>query len=265
MLYRFTGNNDAWSPEALASDRLGNLYGAAYGGAYGVGTVYELTPSAWGWTEKILYSFTGGSDGAAPYALLVGNDGNLYGTALEGGDPNCYPPYGCGTVFQLVPSGNGWTLNVIHTFHPSDGSNAGRLLVQDSSGILYGTSIVVTSTGGLQEQVFMLSPSDDGWVFTVIWQTSYSYEEIYGLALDDVGNLYGVATNTGTGSPLVFEFFKRTRDGQFHEWGESDLWFPADYGVAVDHQGNLYGTTFECGTYGYGTVWQFTGFTDLSP
>jgi uncharacterized repeat protein (TIGR03803 family) len=56
----------------LVSDQAGNLYGTSYaGGAQGNGTVYQLTPSNGGWIESILHSFTGGSDGANPDALLA--------------------------------------------------------------------------------------------------------------------------------------------------------------------------------------------------
>src|ERR1700693_112834 len=67
--------------------RGGNLYGVTYaGGAYGNGIVFELTPNGSAWTETVLYSFTGGSDGAFPYADLTFDDaGNLYGTTLYGG------------------------------------------------------------------------------------------------------------------------------------------------------------------------------------
>src|ERR1039458_3780536 len=87
-------------------------------GVYGGGTVFELTPSAGGWTEKIIYSFTGGSDGGLPDSLLLGQDGNLYGTTYYGGDGG-----GGGVIFQLVPSGDSWTETVIASYGLSgDGS-----------------------------------------------------------------------------------------------------------------------------------------------
>ena len=68
VLYQFTGLNDAYSGTNLVSDQVGNLYGTSQnGGAQGKGAVFELTPSGGGWTETILYSFTGGSDGANPW------------------------------------------------------------------------------------------------------------------------------------------------------------------------------------------------------
>ncbi len=81
MVYQPTGNNDAYDPGNLVFDEAGNLYGTSgSGGAYGQGAVFELTPSNGGWTETILYNFTGGSDGGGPSSLTLGSDGNLYGT-----------------------------------------------------------------------------------------------------------------------------------------------------------------------------------------
>ena len=65
----------------------GNLYGTtSSGGASGLGTVYQLTPSNGGWTESVLYSFAGGSDGSQPWGgVIFDKAGNLYGTTYEGG------------------------------------------------------------------------------------------------------------------------------------------------------------------------------------
>ena len=50
----------------LVFDSAGNLYGETeVEGASGDGTVFRLTPNSDGtWTEEVLYTFTGGSDGA---------------------------------------------------------------------------------------------------------------------------------------------------------------------------------------------------------
>jgi uncharacterized repeat protein (TIGR03803 family) len=80
----------------LIQDAAGNLYGTTYyGGAYGRGTVFVVNKTG---NEKVLYSFTGGGDGAGPEAGLIQDAaGNLYGTATSGG------AYGYGTVFVLKP------------------------------------------------------------------------------------------------------------------------------------------------------------------
>jgi uncharacterized repeat protein (TIGR03803 family) len=130
VIYRFTGDPDGWSPNGkLVLDQAGNLYGTTTnGGAYGRGTVYELTPSGGGWTEKVIYSFTGGSDGGGPDSLLLGQDGNLYGTTYGGGS-------GDGVIFQLAPSGDGWTEAIIASY--GDHSRIVSLN-QEISGEFYG-------------------------------------------------------------------------------------------------------------------------------
>ena len=94
VLYHFTGGIDGGTPYAgLVFDQAGNLYGTTKsGGMYGHGTVYELTPSEGGWTETVLYSFTGGQDGDSPYGGVIFDPaGNLCADAAKG-----YRCAGCG-------------------------------------------------------------------------------------------------------------------------------------------------------------------------
>jgi len=108
VLYTFQGPPDAIGSQAgLTRDARGNLYGTTvYGGVYDEGAVFKLTYSKKQKTyiEQVLYSFTGGTDGANPYSKLVMDKaGNLYGTTEQGGDlSDCYGR-GCGTVFELTP------------------------------------------------------------------------------------------------------------------------------------------------------------------
>lgn len=95
-----------------------------------------------GWTEAVLYSFAGGSDGAVPAnEALIAVNGTLYGATRGGGGSGCGGG-GCGTVFKVSTSG---AESVIHRFKgaPNDGQNAKGGLVE-RNGVLYGT----TQNGG---------------------------------------------------------------------------------------------------------------------
>jgi len=97
VLYSFSGAPDGANPTAgLIQDAAGNLYGTtSAGGASGFGTVFKLDTTG---KETVLYSFTGGTDGATPFAGLIRDAaGNFYGTAYGGGAS------GIGTVFKLTP------------------------------------------------------------------------------------------------------------------------------------------------------------------
>jgi uncharacterized repeat protein (TIGR03803 family) len=152
VLHSFDVNHtDGARPAAgVVFDTQGNLYGTtenggAFGGGNGLGTVYELSPSAEGlWIEQVLHSFTGGltnGDGDYPVSsLIMDTGGNLYGTTSAGGVPNY------GTVFEFTRAGGGWAELLLHTFSapPSDGGNPVGSLLFDAAGNLYGT----TSYGG---------------------------------------------------------------------------------------------------------------------
>jgi uncharacterized repeat protein (TIGR03803 family) len=97
VLYRFGGQPDGQFPYASLLPGRGHIfYGTTWlGGAYGHGTIFQVDEYG---DEEVLYSFTGGADGAAPSAGLIQDDsGNLYGTASGGG------AFGDGVVFEFTP------------------------------------------------------------------------------------------------------------------------------------------------------------------
>jgi len=102
VLYSFVGQPDASNPVGrLLMDAQGNLFGTtSYGGTFGSGAVFELTASG---NESVLYSFTGGADGAYPFdGLVMDSTGSLYGTTELGGNLNSSCPLGCGVVFKVT-------------------------------------------------------------------------------------------------------------------------------------------------------------------
>jgi len=145
--YSFAGGNDGAEPLAgliQASD--GNLYGTAwYGGTYDCGTVYKTDLSG---NFTTLYSFSGGTDGGAPWsALIQAQDGYFYGTTSGGGDSSS------GTVFKMDSAGN---LNTLYSFTGgADGGYPSEALLEANDGFFYGTTLyagdatcTVSNTGG---------------------------------------------------------------------------------------------------------------------
>jgi uncharacterized repeat protein (TIGR03803 family) len=263
VLYDFKGgaNGDGSHPIGLIFNQAGDTYGATSGGGtYGHGTVYELSSSGGTWTDDVLHIFGSGSDGSTPYrsVLVFDNAGNLYGTTSLGGSSNY------GTVFQLTPSGGGWTENVIYNFlGGNDGGYPYSGLIIDQSGNLYGTTTDLGTGGG--GTVFELSPSGGGWTYSVLHSipgpAGYSCGPAWALVMDAAGSLYD--TTQCDGANTLGSVFKLTNTGgswtytSLHDFtgNSNDGEYPAS-GVTLDASGNLYGTTNYGGTKGQGTVWE---------
>ena len=250
-------------------DKAGNLYGSTYyGGDYNFGAIYQLTPANGSWIKTVLYSFSGGSDGQYPSPVVFDRSGNLYGTTQNGGTA------GYGTIFQLSPSGGGWTKKTLYNFQDGhDGEWPVAGLTMDKSGNLYGATAFGDNYGAT---VFKLTPSGADWTFSVIWPLIYNgwTGPVDRLAIDAAGNIYGATTNGcadgrstpdgGCDLPLFYygEVFKLTpSDGGWkctplHTFNGNDGYAPKN--LLLDATGNLYGTTGEGGAYGMGTVWEIT-------
>ena len=270
VLHTFTGSPDGFNPwvENLIFDQAGNIYGTTTnGGEYGGGTVFELTPSGGGaYTESILHNFNG-TDGAYPFAgVVLDSAGNIYGTTGAGGTGRgC--DYGCGTAYQLVPSGGSWLESVLINFDLGSAGLAGAYypyspLVLDASGNLYGTTIYSSSVY-LDGMVFKLAPSGGGFSPSVFYAFQTSCQPYGGVTMDSAGNFFGVCL----GSSSVFELTNCSQQCtliDLHDFSYQDGYMP--YGAPVlDAEGNLYGTTQYGGTggepcsLGCGVVWEITG------
>ncbi len=243
-------------------DQAGNIYGSSRdgGGDHDSGMVYKLMPSSAGWTMTVLYSFGGGSDGAAPSSVVIDKSGNLYGTTYSGG------AYGYGTVFQLSSTQSGWTKKSLHDFAYVDGG-APTGLTLDTSGNLYGATAY-----GSPITVFKLMPSDGGWTFSIIRGMTdlEGHGPVGRLAVDAAGNVYGATTasicsnspaaSAGT-CPLPQNYinsqvFKLTPSGGctvLHDFGGSNA-----ENLSLDAHGNLYGTQNGGQYFGNGDIWEIT-------
>ncbi len=256
-LYGFSGGADGSTPNygALIFDQAGNMYGATSAGGSGNGVVYEMTGSGTHWTEQALYSFSGSPDGATPLSgVIFDNAGNLYGTTTAGASS------GNGTVYELSPSGSGWTERVLYNFTGgSDGSYPTGGLIFDNAGNLYGSTNVGGTGGG--GTVFELSPSGGNWTYSLLY--SFTGSGNCGpwapLTLNG-GNLYGTTVCDGIDNAgSVFELSPSgnswTYSSLYDFTGGNDGKFPY-CSVSFDAANNIYGTTLRGGQYLQGVVWR---------
>lgn len=216
---------------------------------------------------KVLYSFTGGTDGGQPNAsVIAGIDGNLYGTAPFGGHLSCSFGQGCGVVYKLTKAG---TETVVHSFAGgADGANPYAALVTDASGNLYGTTV----SGGAKcaasacGTVFRIGAHGEETVLYSFTGGADGGGPSSALLLDKAGNWYGTTAfgglfNVGT----VFRLDPAGHETVLYSFtGISDGAYPGLDRLAVDAEGSLYGITASGGDLncnsgtGCGTVFKLT-------
>jgi len=241
---------DGYFPEAgLVRDVEGDLYGTTEeGGAYGYGVVFKLHQTG---KETVLYSFTGGVDGATPTARIVRDpDGNLFGTTLYGGT------YGDGTVFKLDTRGKE---TVLHSFAGrADGAGPVGGLIRDANGTLYGTTF--GGNGSDYGTVFKLSVIGEETVLYRFAGGTHGEHPQGGVVRDARGNLYGTTFSGGAfGFGAVFRVTRRGKETVLYSFaGGTDGAAPIG-GLVRDRASNLYGTTTGGGTSGLGTVFKVDG------
>jgi uncharacterized repeat protein (TIGR03803 family) len=138
VLHSFAGGTDGANPFAGLVYINGTLYGTtSVQGAQGYGTIFALELSSG--TERVIYSFKGGTDGANPYADLIDVNGTLYGTTRFGGGSPCSGMgSGCGTVYSVTPSG---AEKVIYAFQGGDDGEAPEAHLLYINPKLFGTTI----------------------------------------------------------------------------------------------------------------------------
>jgi uncharacterized repeat protein (TIGR03803 family) len=259
VLHRFGSGQDGSQPiGGVVLDADGAVYGTNnLGGASGNGAVFKVTRSGLIWNESLIYSFTGGTDAVNPVAgVTLDPAGDLYGTTSFGGTN------GIGAVYQLVHSDQGYRESVIYSFQgASDGQNPVGGVILDQAGNLYGTTFDGGVNGG--GTVYELSPSRQGWTFTVLYSFTGGYGGPYNdLTWDSSGNLYG--TTNGDGAFGLGSVFKLTPGD--NGWTLTDLHDFAGgndgaspYGaVAVDAHGNVFGTAAVGGGDNQGVAWEIT-------
>lgn len=252
---------------------------------------FALASDAFAQTENILYNFntnTKGTDGEDPYlygALIMDADGNLYGTAANGGKTH-------GVVYELTPKADGkdpWKIKILHSFKGYDSSDPKKSdgdfpwsgLIMDSSGNLYG----VTGEGGTSNNgtVYRLSPNGKGgWKETILHNFAGGTDGTdpsYPLTMDSQGNLYGTTSAGGNGEycagegcGIVFELsptesgpWTETIIHAFQGFSQTlcDEGQPGDGNGPVGQlylapSGNMFGPTSEGGCYNPGTVYELT-------
>ncbi len=243
------------------------------------------------WTEKVLYSFKGGSDGLTPAGGVVSDKaGNLYGVTNEGGS-TCPSP-GCGTVFQLAPptqKGGAWTETILYGFNGTDGSIPVGAAIIDGNGNLYGT----TAYGGSGTcllfgdnvgcgVVYELSPptkKGGQWSYAVLYNFQGGKDGLFpggNLAFDKNGSLYGATQFGGGKGTTCNQYFDGNCGTVFKlsppqekvgKWTEKILHRFAggtdganpNGGLIFDGKGAIYGTTFSGGNQSchcYGTAFK---------
>ncbi len=235
-LYSFTGGTDGAVPNAaLVRGTDGNFYGTTEsGGVSNRGTVFRITPAG---ALTTLYSFSGAQDGGFPETpLVLGTDGNFYGTTFNGGTGDN------GTIFRITSAG---ALTTLYRFTGgTDGAFPGGALIQAPDGNFYGTTR--RGGSGFNGTVFRITSAG---ALTTLYQFAASGEgAVPNAALVRGGDdaFYGTTESGGlSGRGTVFRVASSGTLAflaSFAGGGSTDGAFP-EATLVQGADGALYGTT----------------------
>lgn len=248
--YSFNKSDGMAPMGPVIEDARGDLYGTTSEGggysSYGFGTVYRMRYTSSGYSESVVYSFRGGSDGEYPRGGLIDVDGMLYGTTKYGGGSRSD-----GTIFKLTPSGSGYTESVIYAFKgPPDGVQPYAGLCLGPDGALYGTTLL----GGTYDDgtVYKLVPNSAGHAEKVLWSFGgFTGDGIFPwgpVIVDKRGVIYGTTIDLLAYSANGGAFFTLTPKGSGYKEKLYDFTGPnggaPESGATADGKGNIYMATY---------------------
>jgi len=270
VVYTFPATDAPYSNLVQGLD--GNLYGTTQsGGAHGKGTVYKLTP---GGTLTTIYSFcslANCADGAGPSSLILGSNGNFYGTTGGGGTGAVGCGAGCGTLFKLTPKG---ILTTLHNFCSAapceDGAQPYTALVEGTDANFYGTTPTTPRNGGSSYDgaVYRITP-------TGAFTTLYSFcpqgncgdggGPISALTQGTNGQFYGVTSAGGAnGLGGIFEIASNgTLSLRYSFDGLQNSTFYSQ--LLQANNGNFYGMMQYGGTNGCDYNYQCGALYEMTP
>ncbi len=271
-LHSFDGTDGAYPYAGLVQAMNGDFYGTTSGeaplGPLNDGTVFKITADG---ALTTLHRFTGPpTDGAIPLdGIILGTDGNFYGTTAAGGNIENFCGLGCGTVFKMTPAG---AVRLLYSFCPNPYCLTGSVaygLIESTDGSLYGTT-QDSGPNGPAGTVFKISPQGGlsllyGFCSQPGCADGYEPGELI-QATD--GNFYGTTSHAGADN--YGTVFKITADGTLttlHSFDNTDGGSPYG-GLVQGTDGSFYGTTTfyggpTCGCCGCGTVFSLS--TGLGP
>lgn len=257
LLYEFGADTHLPAyPSQIAIGPNGGVYGAELEGGPPQleGTIYNLLPplaaaSATAnsfWTLKVLHQFGTGDDGTYPHKVVFDRSGNIFGVTGSGG------AFDRGTVYELSPSGQGWTETILYSFQGGADGGLPKAVVLDDAGNLYGT----TEEGGNPGcspfpgcgTIFELTRSDAGWTKTTLYAFNQNTDSGYPSPLmrDSAGNLYGATSQTGPDSYFggIWELSPSSNGWVFkmlHSFSGNSVTYLGPFAPVMDASGALYG------------------------
>lgn len=226
-----------------------------------------LLPTAQAQTFAVLYSFTGGLDGASPWGQLATDSaGNFYTGTMEGGNNT-----GSGAAIKLKAVSDGWLMQPLYDFNGGSGDGVQPQVAVAPDGSVFGA----TQAGGLASCgiVFQLRPSPTPpitalarWNETILHTFAGGSDGCNSFSppiIDPAGNLYGT-TADGGGPNFAGVVYELVRSGEtyteriLHTFSGPDGAVPGAGLIADSSFTNLYGVTQIGGSAGYGTVFRLT-------